>query len=246
MNCEVFQLKELEVEHYQIREVLRCILHTIMFHRALGLVRPKDVDTELFDLTYVQCGDSAIEKKIDEKIEHFCTWVEKHPLKKGQVCLSFYERRNKQTWFSSKQQRLFWEQWCLQLRVVSNEEQHVQQQEQQQPLPSPSGSTPRSRDGAWPATPFSPERGTQEGCGDGVAEAEDRRQRTAALEAELRDVLLQVLFIVNEKRDHIPPVVSADVASFPYEITIPTTSDSAFGMDMLKRMLQTSPPAMLG
>lgn len=29
------------------------ILHTIAFHRALGLVRPKDVDSELFDITYV-------------------------------------------------------------------------------------------------------------------------------------------------------------------------------------------------
>lgn len=30
------------------------ILHTIIFHRALGLVRPKDVDLELFDITYVR------------------------------------------------------------------------------------------------------------------------------------------------------------------------------------------------
>lgn len=29
------------------------ILHTIVFHRALGLVRPKDVDCELFEITYV-------------------------------------------------------------------------------------------------------------------------------------------------------------------------------------------------
>lgn len=38
--------------------VLNCyvfagILHTVVFHRALGLVRPKDVDMELFDVTYV-------------------------------------------------------------------------------------------------------------------------------------------------------------------------------------------------
>lgn len=29
------------------------ILHTIVFHRALGLVRPKDIDLELFEITYV-------------------------------------------------------------------------------------------------------------------------------------------------------------------------------------------------
>lgn len=29
------------------------LLNTIVFHRALGLVRPKDVDCELFEITYV-------------------------------------------------------------------------------------------------------------------------------------------------------------------------------------------------
>ena len=29
------------------------ILHTIMFNRALGLVRPREVDSELFEITYV-------------------------------------------------------------------------------------------------------------------------------------------------------------------------------------------------
>jgi hypothetical protein len=31
------------------------ILHTIMFNRALGLVRPREVDSELFEITYVCC-----------------------------------------------------------------------------------------------------------------------------------------------------------------------------------------------
>jgi hypothetical protein len=62
------------------------ILHTIMFNRALGLVRPREVDSELFEITYVQCGDAATEKKIEEKIDLFLAWVEKHPNKKSQVC----------------------------------------------------------------------------------------------------------------------------------------------------------------
>ena len=33
----------------------------------------------------VQCGEAELEKKIDEKIEQFVCWVEKHPNKKSQV-----------------------------------------------------------------------------------------------------------------------------------------------------------------
>ena len=29
------------------------VLHTILFNRALGPVKPKEVDSELFDVTYV-------------------------------------------------------------------------------------------------------------------------------------------------------------------------------------------------
>uniref|UniRef100_A0A803QTG9 Autophagy-related protein 101 n=1 Tax=Cannabis sativa TaxID=3483 RepID=A0A803QTG9_CANSA len=70
---------------FEIQEVLRCILRTVLFHRDVGLVRPKDADLELFDITYVQCGDLEIEKKIEEKIEQFISWVEKHPNKKSQI-----------------------------------------------------------------------------------------------------------------------------------------------------------------
>jgi hypothetical protein len=59
MNCEVFSLSPLRCEPFQVKEVLRAVLHTILFSRTLGVVRPRDVDSELFDLTYATCGDQA-------------------------------------------------------------------------------------------------------------------------------------------------------------------------------------------
>ncbi|KAI4327497.1 hypothetical protein L6164_019949 [Bauhinia variegata] len=213
MNCEVCQLKELEVEHFEIREVLLCILHTIVFHRALGLVRPRDIDLELFDITYVQCGDMELEKKIDDKIEQFISWVEKHPNKKSQICLSFYEVKNKQvSWFSNKIERIYWEQWYINLNVAQHPKAHSSKSVQSKV----------------------------------VYTGEDRDARNAALEASLREVLFQIIKFVNEKKDHVPPIPNLEGAvSFPYEITIPSSSDSAFGMDMIKRMLQTGHPTML-
>jgi autophagy-related protein 101 len=54
-NCEVFQLPQLELLPHQAREALRCLLHTVLFNRALGQIRPRDVESELFDgITYVR------------------------------------------------------------------------------------------------------------------------------------------------------------------------------------------------
>ncbi|XP_034585970.1 autophagy-related protein 101 isoform X4 [Setaria viridis] len=95
MNCETCQLKELELEQTEIRDVLRCILHTIFFHRTLSLVRPKEVDCKILEITYVQCGLPELEKEVDEKIDLFTAWVEKHPNRKSQVCLSFFDEKHK-------------------------------------------------------------------------------------------------------------------------------------------------------
>ncbi|CBI18564.3 unnamed protein product, partial [Vitis vinifera] len=217
MNCEACDLKELELENFQIREVLRCILHTIVFHRALGLVRPKDIDLELFEITYVQCGDAEVERKINEKIDQFISWVEKHPNKKSQICLSFYEVKNKQaSWFTNKIERRSWEYWYINLNVAQHPKAHSSKSHHSKAVVDP-----------------------------GESASEDRSLRRAALEASLREVLFQIIKFVNEKKDHIPSIPSAEGVSFPYEITIPSSSDSAFGMDMFKRMLQSGHPTML-
>ena len=75
---------------------------------------------------------------------------------------------------------------------------------------------------------------------------QEREQKSLELQDKLQGAIQHVVGLVNERKEHIPPVVSADVVSFPYEITIPSETESAFGMDMLKRMMMTTtPPALL-
>lgn len=79
MNTAVFEAGPLELEGLsQAREVLRCaclagparrsatmlrpvesrhragLLHTVLFHRTLGVVKPKDTQLSLFDVVYVR------------------------------------------------------------------------------------------------------------------------------------------------------------------------------------------------
>jgi hypothetical protein len=53
-----------DVEEHQVREVLKCIVHTILFNRALGHVSPKDVDLQLINVSYVEVDDEAIERQV--------------------------------------------------------------------------------------------------------------------------------------------------------------------------------------
>ncbi|CAL9075828.1 unnamed protein product [Musa acuminata var. zebrina] len=218
MNCETCQLKELVVVPTEIQDVLRCILHTIIFHRALGLVRPKDVECEHFELTYVSCLPYNRSYLNYEKIDQFIGWVEKHPNRKCQVCLSFYEVKNKHaTWFGNKIERLYWEQWYINLHV-SNPKSHGKSHYTKAPVST-----------------------------GGKNASEESSSRHAALESSLCEVLFQIIRFADEKKDHIPTVQNSEIISFPFGISTPSSSDSSFGWhaDVLKRMLQTGHPSML-
>ena len=47
-----------------------------------------------------------------------------------------------------------------------------------------------------------------------------RGKRSAALQGELEDRLTEVVRSVNERKDHIPPVVSPATVTFPFEIAL--------------------------
>lgn len=117
-NCEVIELPLLEVEPYQVTEVLRCLLHTILFNRALGTVHPREVDSQLFDITWVHCGDDGVDARVESKVSTVQTWVERNPGRDIRVCLSFFERRQQQGWFLRQEQRLYWEQWIIPIVVA--------------------------------------------------------------------------------------------------------------------------------
>ncbi|GAX80828.1 hypothetical protein CEUSTIGMA_g8263.t1 [Chlamydomonas eustigma] len=125
-NCESIELPGVEAGPHQLRELLRCLIHTIVFNRALGYVRPQDVDSELFDITYVKCDDSDIEARVEASISDFCSTVERRPADAIQLCLAFYEVRKKAAWFGSKDERLYWEQWFINVKVVNSDEQQQQ------------------------------------------------------------------------------------------------------------------------
>lgn len=67
MNCEVISLEPIEVERIQVKEVLKVLLHSVIFQRALGEYRHRDCHSELFELTYVRCDSQLVDQKVEEQ-----------------------------------------------------------------------------------------------------------------------------------------------------------------------------------
>ncbi len=64
------------------------VLHTIIFNRALGAFRPKEVDSELFDITYVSsklssayCTHAAVPGRLHMLLLHLLNAIE------GNACI---------------------------------------------------------------------------------------------------------------------------------------------------------------
>ncbi|GFR42788.1 hypothetical protein Agub_g3751 [Astrephomene gubernaculifera] len=238
-NCETHNLPVLELEPHQIREALRCVLHTIIFNRALGYVIPKDVDSELFDITYVQCGDPSVEARVESRITDFCAQVEKRPAELHQLQLSFYETRRKQAWFGTQDERLYWETWVLSVLVLQPDIS-LQQQQQQQPAV-------QQQQHAAPAAATSVSSQQQQQL---AGNTQVRAARAARLQAALEEQLALVVRRVNDRRDHLPPVLSSAAVTFPFDITFSGSSTRGSlqgGLQAVgKMLLKATPPPVLG
>jgi hypothetical protein len=49
------------------------LLHTIIFNRSLGPVKPQDVDSELFDITYVSSSSTCLQPLTGSKFRRMYT-----------------------------------------------------------------------------------------------------------------------------------------------------------------------------
>ncbi|CAG8442286.1 2037_t:CDS:2 [Ambispora gerdemannii] len=131
MNPEVFPI-DLTVDKSMVKDVLRALLHTVLFYRVFLNIKPREVD--LLELTYVSIDDfllntfsilekaaiddPEIEKEVEEKVMQFVHMMESHGNQKGQIAIMFHEKRTKKAWFSKSEEEICWEQWALTIHTV--------------------------------------------------------------------------------------------------------------------------------
>ena len=139
------------------------------------------------------------------------TWADRSAGKSGQVRLSFYERREKQGWLSRGEQRLYWEQWCINLNVLQSSAQF----EGRHAFEAGAGE----RTPAQSCCPCCVVRCPRPASSRPPRSAV-RAQRRQRLQSCLEQCVVAVVQAVNDRKDHIPPVASSAVLTFPFDIAL--------------------------
>eukprot|EP00002_Diphylleia_rotans_P011703 TRINITY_DN2305_c0_g1_i3.p1 TRINITY_DN2305_c0_g1~~TRINITY_DN2305_c0_g1_i3.p1 ORF type:complete len:141 (+),score=23.96 TRINITY_DN2305_c0_g1_i3:110-532(+) len=111
MNIQQFAFEELSVFRHEVRDCATAIIHTILFNRAFGVVRPVDVDAESFELTFVRCDDEGMRRSVDDRISSLLDYLGRNG--RAQITLSFHETRTKSLFLFKQEEKICWEQWII-------------------------------------------------------------------------------------------------------------------------------------
>ncbi|PFH53521.1 hypothetical protein AMATHDRAFT_137607 [Amanita thiersii Skay4041] len=114
---------ELTLDRSTTKDVLHGVLHSILFHRLFGTVKPQTF--EVLDVTMPGVSDPAMEQLVNEKVDTFWKGLESGMNKRGQIIVTFSEKRPKKSWFQvyMGEEEVPWEQWVInaELRQSKNE-----------------------------------------------------------------------------------------------------------------------------
>jgi hypothetical protein len=206
-----------------VRDVVRAVLHTVFFHRYFPTLRPSTF--EVLDLTLPYVTDPELESLIDTRVYQLVRQLSSTTSPssgvRGQIGVQFFEkRRRKAGWFGAGgkgEEEVCWEVWRLEVTL----------------------STPRTETGeccfvvdrgGWGVRSLS--RASRAGLGPGTAgrgfgsSCADCRLRAErakvikAMETTLHKTALEIVAIVNQNKDHIPPITTSETNPFPYQIIL--------------------------
>jgi len=133
------QTFDIEVEGYQVDEVVTSIFHTILFHRSLGKFCYKqegsysvgtlgylDVDCDFIDLTYVCCSSIYLGRRLKYEISRFSETLRGNDGQgTGQISLEFFQK--KKTRWPFQPECIPWEVWNLRLELIKLNNEHERQ-----------------------------------------------------------------------------------------------------------------------
>ncbi|ODQ55675.1 DUF1649-domain-containing protein [Saitoella complicata NRRL Y-17804] len=171
-----------DIDRGFMKEMVKAVLHSILFNRIFVNVRPRS--REFLNVTYPFVdNDQDLEVLLDERTSSLLNALSPAPSPttspppgqghaRGQLAMSFYEKRVRKAWFSTQEESVVWERWLIVVDTI----------------------TPRTE--------------------------RERLRSQREMERQLNETLLKIVRIANEKKEHIPPILTGEANPFPYEIHI--------------------------
>ncbi|KAG2144659.1 autophagy-related protein [Suillus bovinus] len=109
------------LDRHSAKEVLTAILHSILFHRLFGTVKPQTFEVLDVTMSSLQPGvsDPEMEHLVTEKVDIFWKGIESGANKRGQIIVTFSEKRAKKSWFQVYvgEEEVPWEQWIVNVEM---------------------------------------------------------------------------------------------------------------------------------
>ncbi|KAG1766219.1 hypothetical protein EV702DRAFT_1182358 [Suillus placidus] len=88
------------LDGHSATEVLTAIFHSILFPRLFGAVKPQTF--EVLDVTMSRVSDPEIEQLLTEKVDIFWKGIESGANQRGQMIVTFPEKKAKKSWFQDR------------------------------------------------------------------------------------------------------------------------------------------------
>jgi len=122
----------MRAEVYQAKDILTKLLHTIFFHRALGVVTPMELPCQNLQTTYLTCGDKKVHHDVDQLINSLEGKVEERKESLVDVTLAFYTLREKNALLGWKktQEKVVWERWVIPIVLCWSPSGHIDSAEE--------------------------------------------------------------------------------------------------------------------
>lgn len=70
-----------------------------------------------------------------------------------------------------------------------------------------------------------------------IDDEKDKEKSRLKTEKQLREILFSILSVVNNNKDHIPPITTTDATPFPYQIVVPSDNGEETWGSVIKKML---------
>ncbi|EGG14796.1 DUF1649 family protein [Cavenderia fasciculata] len=110
MNAQQYILKEIHLQYSQLKEVAQCLMH--------------NVTLDCTEFSFVRIDDAPTLKHVEDKSEELLSSIIKRKAKSAQMSISFFEKRQKTTFFSSNE-NVCWEQWIISFQLVPSMDTNV-------------------------------------------------------------------------------------------------------------------------